>query len=88
MQLSMTTQPAANYTGTLTDDCHALTLWGSSWEAPTKAWRKLCGQFGESLVRTIVCNSRHAFSPSTIAEADAQVIAKVCASAPAETEGK
>jgi hypothetical protein len=84
----MTTQPAANYTGTLTDDCNALTLWGASWHAPTKAWRKLCGQFGESLVRTIVSNSRHEFSPSNITEEDAQVIAKVCASAALEKEAK
>lgn len=77
-----------NIHGTITEDCTGLTLWGGEWHAPSKAWRRLCGAFGETLVRTIVCNSSRGFTPSNITEVDAQVIHQVCEAAKKEEAAK
>lgn len=79
----MTIDNAANYIGTLTPDTNALSLWGGKWYVPSKPWRKLCGEFGESMVRTIVGNSSRGFSPD-LSEEHASIIHKVCEKAKAE----
>jgi ribonucleotide monophosphatase NagD (HAD superfamily) len=62
----------------------SMVLWGGEWYHPCEEWKKLCQEFGESHVRTIVCNSDRAFTPDSISPAAGKIIAKVCAQVKAD----
>jgi hypothetical protein len=78
---------AASFTGN-PDDCTALFLFGGDWFAPNKDFRRLLGDFGESLVRTIVSNSSRPVCPATLSPETADIIRKVCEQTKSSKETK
>lgn len=71
-------KPASSFHGTLTDDIRSLFLYGGEWFVPSPHFRRLIAEFGESIVRTLICNSSRPINPATVDETVAAVISKAC----------
>lgn len=86
---TITVSDAREFEGDATE-VNGLFLLAGKWFAPNKEFRKLLGNFGEPLVRTVIGNSSRAINPATLSPETSAVIAQVCESAKAEIakEGK